>query len=90
MGADDDQKVFDRAAREARVLISADTDFATLLALRKAAKPSLIVFRRSSGRHPQAQVGILLSNLAELSPELQIGCIAVLEDGRIRLRRLPL
>ncbi|MGH7571530.1 MAG: DUF5615 family PIN-like protein [Gemmatimonadota bacterium] len=37
--ASDDEVVFERAAKEDRALVSADTDFATILALRRVVNP---------------------------------------------------
>ena len=39
-----DEEIFERATAEDFILVSADTDFATLLATRSAAKPSLSSF----------------------------------------------
>lgn len=90
MAAAEDVEIFELAAREGRVLISADTDFGTILALRKATKPSVILFRRSTGRHPQDQASALLTHLHDLSTDLEKGCVAVFEERRIRIRYLPI
>jgi predicted nuclease of predicted toxin-antitoxin system len=88
--SEEDPVVFGKAADDDRILVSADTDFATLLALRKKSKPSVILFRRSSERHPNQQVALLLGNLPHIEESLLKGSIVVFEQHRIRIRSLPI
>lgn len=85
-----DEMIFDRAADEERIVVSADTDFGTLLAARRATKPSVILFRRGTQRRPDEQAALLLSNLPALADALADGSVAVIEPERIRIRSLPL
>lgn len=77
------------AVREDRVLISADTDFSTLLATQRALKPSLILLRTST-HHPQMQLTLLLDSLPGLETGLKAGCVVVFEGFRTRIRYLPI
>ena len=86
----DDEVLFDRAAQEVRVLVSADTDFATILATRQTTKPSVILFRRETHRRPDAQARLLLANLPTISDLLDHGAIIIFEENRLLSRAAPL
>ena len=88
--AADDGTIFERAASEDRVLLSADTDFGGLLASRGAAKPSVVLFRGRMSRRPEFLANLLLSQLSALEEPLLNGAIVVIEPTRIRLRDLPI
>jgi len=86
----DDVVVLEHAAIEHRVIVSADTDFGTLLALTHESTPSLIIFRRGTDRKPARQLALLLANMAAIDEAITNGAIVVFDSARIRVRQLPI
>jgi len=86
----EDAAIFRLAASKDRIVISADTDFGTLLALRNERSPSVILWRRQTPRRAVEQARILVEVLAAVESELREGAIAVVEMARVRVRRLPI
>jgi predicted nuclease of predicted toxin-antitoxin system len=85
-----DEEIFNRARADERVVVSADTDFGTLLATRKQTSPSVILFRHGSQHRPTDQAELLKNNLPQLVSALENGSIVVIEPDRVRIRALPL
>ena len=85
-----DEEIFEFSKKEDRIIVSADTDFGTILALRNEAFPSVIIFRRTRDRKPLEQVTLLMSNLEQIGADLQRGSVVIIEDSRIRVRPLPI
>lgn len=85
-----DPVVLARARDEDRILISADTDFGTLLAREHADRPSVLLVRRLVGRRAADQAAVIIANLPTVEDDLASGAVVVLADDWLRVRRLPL
>jgi len=85
-----DEHILAVARDEARVVVSADADFGTILARTRASSPSLILVRRSQGRRVEQLVDLVVANLPAVEDDLVAGSIVVLGEGTVRIRRLPI
>jgi predicted nuclease of predicted toxin-antitoxin system len=85
-----DEVVIAAASADDRILISADTDFGTLLARSHASRPSFVLIRRASGRRAIDQAALIIDNLVAVKADLEVGAIVVLGDSTLRIRRLPI
>ena len=89
MHATSDQEILARAFHEARIVVSADTDFGVILATQEASHPSFVLFRDPNLLVAHDYANMLIPALGMLAPELFSGCVAVFRNGRLRVRKLP-
>lgn len=89
MQAAADIDILARAKAEGSIVVSADTDFGTLLSESGQTTPSVILIRRLGDREPVKQAAILVANLPALEQDLRAGSVVVFDENRVRIRRLP-
>lgn len=89
MQAATDEEIMVLAEREERIIVSADTDFGTLLALRSKRKPSFVLLRRQHDTTPDKTASLLISLLPNIESDLESGSVVVITDNRLRIRPLP-
>src|SRR5438876_812458 len=84
-----DKDVFAKAGSEKRIILTFDLDFGEILALSAGAMISVVLFRLHNTRtaHVILRLSAVLSADAEA---LEKGAIIVVEDGRHRVRDLPI
>ncbi len=90
MHAAEDSSILERAGAEDRIVVSADSDFAMLLATTRRSRPSFILFREPDVIRAADYVGIILQSLAAIQDELLSDCVATFRHGRVRVRSLPI
>jgi len=88
--AAEDALILERAGIEERVVVSADSDFAMLLALSRRSKPSFILFREADIIRAEEYADRILECVPLLESDLDAGCVVTFRRGRIRVRSLPI
>lgn len=78
------------AVEHGLTVVSADSDFAMLLALSGNSAPSLVLLRSTDALTPAEQATMLAANLGAVADDLDIGSVVSIRPGHLRVRRLPL
>lgn len=86
----EDGPILAHAASTERVIVSADSDFATLLAVTARSEPSLILLRSADKLTPDQQADLIVANLEVVTADLQIGAVVTIGRGHLRVRPLPM
>lgn len=86
----DDEKILRHALDTGHVIISADSDFATMLALTGMVAPSLILLRSADHLSPTEQADLLLANLPAVLQDLDSGCVVSISRNHLRVKSLPI
>lgn len=85
-----DTEILHRAADDGYTVITADSDFPTMLALTGAATPSVVHLRHINELTGREQAALLIANLPTVLDDLQHGAIVSLSPTRMAVRRLPI
>jgi len=84
-----DEEILDLALKEESVIITQDLDFSALLAKRGMNKPSVITLKIEVSK-PARVAEMLERILPKIESELSEGSIVIVEEERMRIRKLPI
>lgn len=84
-----DPAIVELARRESRIILTVDLDFGVLLARDGQSRPSVVIFRLADQK--PARITRTILELIHREPDaLAGGAIVIAEEGRFRIRRLPI
>jgi predicted nuclease of predicted toxin-antitoxin system len=72
------------------VIVTADSDFASMLALSGAGQPSVVQLRGVAELGPAVHLQLLVDNLEAVAEDLEHGAVVSLSPVRLAVRRLPI
>ncbi len=88
LGRASDREILEHAAADTRTVVTFDLDFAEIVALRQSDRERVVLLRLQNTRNENVLARLRLA-LTECAEELDSGAIVVVEDGRYRVRALP-
>lgn len=86
----EDSLIFDHGVAEGYVVVTADSDFPMMLALRRVTSPSVILLRQVVELSADEHARLLLANLPSVTEDLERGVIVSLSPTRLTVRDLPI
>jgi len=84
-----DAQILDYAKSENRVIITLDSDFHTMLALKNASAPSVTRIRLEGLKGPEL-AHLIQKLMPRIEPQLKRGAMVSVSDSGIRIRNIPL
>lgn len=85
-----DDAIFEYAATEGYVVVTADSDFPMMLALQSTDRPSVVLLRHITELPRHRQDELLAANLPLVEKDLHKGAIVSLSPTRLAVRDLPM
>ncbi len=85
----DDRTIFAKAIAESRIIVTFDLDFGEIAAMAGEEIASVIVFRLRNTRVEHV-IQRLQETLSPAAAALESGAVVVVEEGRVRIRKLPI
>ena len=85
-----DVKILRWCVAQRRVAVTADSDFPMLVALRGAARPSIVLLRAVTELSTEVHATLLVDSLPSVEEDLARGAIVTITPTRLRVRDLPI
>ena len=83
-----DRAIFERAAADHRIVVTFDLDFGEIAGASADRRPGVILLRLRRARQSYLWERLRIT-IAEAGGALETGAVVLVEDARIRVRRLP-
>ena len=83
-----DREIFQRAAEDRRVVVTFDLDFGEIAGVTTRSGSGVVLLRLKLARQSYVW-GRLRVAIAEAGAAMEAGAVVLVEDARIRIRRMP-
>ena len=83
-----DHELFERAASDARIVVTFDLDFGEIIGATNYSTSGVVLLRLRLARQSSLWDRLRVA-IAEAADAMEAGALVVVEDARIRIRRMP-